>query len=130
MLKSDSRSLSLVGRMSCERGAASARPLNLPPTTRMRISFWRRRFSASRLIRHGLGFRLPRADRRFEICAGGACELLAELIAQHAPAYLLNCAGFQIAKLERPVGDADEAVHAEAEMLEHALHLAVLAFAQ
>ena len=57
-------------------------------------------------------------------------ELLAELVAQHAAAHLLDFAGLQVAELERAVGDADQPVHAEPEMLEHALHLAVLAFAQ
>src|SRR5437868_291293 len=126
MLKIDSRNRSLVGRTSCERGATSARPLNLPPTTRMRIPGLRWRLPDAGFFRHGLRFRLALAERRVEIGAGGGRELLAELVAEHAAAHLLDLAGLQIAKLERAIGDADQSVHPESEMLEHALHLAVL----
>src|SRR6187200_2676028 len=107
MLKSDSRSRSLVGRMSCERGAASGRPLNLPPTTRMRISFLRCCLPDAWLLRRRLWLRFALAERSVEIGAGGCREFLAQLVPQHAAAHFLDFAGFQVAELERAVGDAD-----------------------
>ena len=38
--------------------------------------------------------------------------------------------GAKVAELKRPVGDADQPIDLEAKRLEHAAHLAVLAFAQ
>ena len=54
----------------------------------------------------------------------------AQLIGEHMPLYRLGFAGLQVEKLERPVGDADQAVHVDAEVGEDAPHLAVLALAQ
>ena len=82
---------------------------------------WRR---GLRLRRSALG------DRRLEIDAGLARKRVAELVAQHAGRHLLDGALGEFAELERPEGDADQPVHREAEMFEHALDLAVLALAQ
>ena len=131
MLKSDSRSRSLVGRMSCERGPASGAAPKASADDAHAACAWRGGASPVRgFFGAGFGSGSRGADRRVEIGAGRARELLAELVAQHAAAHFLDLAGLQIAELERPVGDADQPVHAEPEMLEHALHLAVLAFAQ
>ena len=42
----------------------------------------------------------------------------------------LGLAGLQVEQLERPVGEADQPVHVDAEVGEDAAHLAVLALAQ
>src|SRR3712207_3854431 len=132
MLNSDSRKRSLVGRIALERGPASPRPLKRPPTIRMpaprRLSRFGLAGSARLAFVRGPGSGL--ADRRVEIGAGGLRELLAQLIAQNAAAHLAHFALPEVAQLERPVGDADEPAHAEAEMLQHPLDLAVLAFPQ
>ena len=80
--------------------------------------------------RAGARRRRRRSDRRGEIGTGGRGELGAELVAQNAAADLAHLALGEIAELEGPVGDADQAVGDEAEMGEHALDLAVLALAQ
>src|SRR6185437_13006237 len=54
----------------------------------------------------------------------------AELLAQHLARHFLDGAARQLAELERPVGDADEPRHAQAQMLHDAADLAVLAFMQ
>ena len=69
-------------------------------------------------------------QRRVEIGARFLRERRADLVHQHARADFLDEAFFKVAELERPVGQADQAVHGQPEMLEHALDLAVLAFAQ
>nr|CAI0336319.1 hypothetical protein SHINE37_40173 [Rhizobiaceae bacterium] len=69
-------------------------------------------------------------QRRVEIRLGFLDEARAELVAQRAAADLLGMAFRQFAELERAVGDADQAVHVEAERAEHVLDLAVLAFAK
>src|SRR5687767_5661082 len=127
MLKSDSRSRSLVGRMAFERGPARDRPLRRPPTIRM-----------SRTARCagcglpctggsiGLIGRRDRAKRCLEIGLSGAGQLFAELIAQHPTFHLAHLAPFEVAELERSVGDADEPRDGQAEMLQHAFYLAVL----
>ena len=67
---------------------------------------------------------------RFEIALRFGSQFRAKLILQNAGFDFFNCAFFQIAQLERAEGDADEAVHLQAEMFKNALHFAVLAFAQ
>src|SRR5690606_27083117 len=79
-------------------------------------------------LRLGGRRRLP--DRRVEVGLRRLGELRAELVAKHLAADLAHLAGSEIADLERPVGDADEAVGVEADMAEQPLHLAVLAFAK
>ncbi len=69
-------------------------------------------------------------ERRVEIRLGFLDKAGAELVAQRAAAHLLGMALGQLAELERAVGNADQAVHVEAERTEHVLDLAVLAFAQ
>src|SRR6185437_9417401 len=54
---------------------------------------------------------------------------LAELFAQHSCSHFLDLAFLEFAELERAVGDADQAVHLEAEMRHDIANLAVLAFA-
>src|SRR5690242_439949 len=54
----------------------------------------------------------------------------ADLLAQHLARHLLDRAAGEGPELEGPVGEADETCHRQAEMLEHAPHLAVLALAQ
>src|SRR5262249_35942739 len=73
-------------------------------------------------------FRL-RDDRRGEIALRLHDHPLAELVAQHAGAYLLDRALRQLAQLERAERDADQPVHLQAEMAQHVAHLAVLALA-
>ena len=112
------------------RRRRAARPLSRPPTMRMRI-----------VLAAALAARAPslrgarRAVRGLRI---GASKSAPAAFASFSPswsrstraAHLLDLARRQVAELERPVGDADQAVHREPEMLEHALDLAVLAFAQ
>src|SRR5579885_3722452 len=54
--------------------------------------------------------------------------LAAELFGEDAARHLLDRAARQVAELERPVGNADEPRHRQAQMLHHAAHLAVFAF--
>ena len=54
----------------------------------------------------------------------------AELLADHARADLLDLAGHQGPQREGAVGQADQAVHLQAQGLQHAAHLAVLALGQ
>ena len=67
---------------------------------------------------------------RFEIDARLLGQLVAELVLQDARLHFLDSAVLQLAELERPVRQADQAIHGEPQMLENALDLAVLAFAQ
>jgi hypothetical protein len=94
MLKSDSRNRSLVGRMSCERGAASGGPKSSADDAHADF------VSAgclpdARLLQRCLRFRLALAQRRVEIGVGSGRELVAELVTQHAAAHFLDCARFQ-----------------------------------
>ncbi len=57
-------------------------------------------------------------------------EARTKLVTQHAATHFKHLAFRQIAKLERAVGDTDQAVDLKAERAEHVLDLAVLAFAQ
>src|SRR5579885_2845184 len=61
---------------------------------------------------------------------GGRRRRLAELLAHHPGRHLLDLAAGEVAELERPVAESDQPGDGEAEMIEHAPHLAVLAFAQ
>src|SRR5690606_11293232 len=70
------------------------------------------------------------AQRRVEIGAGIARQLLAKLVAQHAALDLDRLALGEIAELERAVGDADQPVDVEADAGEHLLHFPVLALAE
>src|SRR5215469_13449860 len=54
----------------------------------------------------------------------------AELLAQHALIHFLDRAALQIAELERAIGEADETRDRKAQMLHHAPHFAIAAFAQ
>ena len=67
---------------------------------------------------------------RVEIRACFLRQRLAELVLQHARLHLLDRAFGEIAKLEGAERQADQPVHRQAEMFEHALDLAVFAFAQ
>ena len=69
-------------------------------------------------------------DRPFEINAGFRRENFAKLVLENARLDLVHSALFKLAQLERAVGHANEAVHGKPEMLENALDLSVLAFAQ
>ena len=69
-------------------------------------------------------------DGRLEIDAGLLGQFGSKLVGEHARADLLDRAFRQIAELERPEGEPDQPVHLQAEVLEDALHLAVLALAQ
>ncbi len=63
---------------------------------------------------------------RFEL--GG--EARAHLVGQHMAPHRLGLARLEIEQLERPVREADQPVHVDAEVGEDAAHLAVLALAQ
>src|SRR2546423_395756 len=67
--------------------------------------------------------------RPVEIGAGERCDLLAELLAQHARLDLLDLAFGEFAQLKWPVRNADQPVHLEAEMRHDVADFAVLAFA-
>ncbi len=66
---------------------------------------------------------------RREVEMGRRRDFFAELLAQMPRAHLLDRAFRQSAELERPERHADQPVHRQAEMAEHVLNLAVLAFA-
>ena len=55
-------------------------------------------------------------------------DALAELVAQHAGAHLLDRAFRQLGELERAERNADEAIHLQAEVPQHVADFAVLAF--
>ena len=69
-------------------------------------------------------------ERRVEIRLGFLDEARAELVSQRAAAHLDHLAFRQVAKLERAVGNADQAVDLETERAKHVLDFAVLAFAK
>ena len=81
---------------------------------------------SARLLRRRFRLRLAGTERRLEIGAGCARQLIAELIAEHPAAHFFDRAGLQVTELEWTVGDADEAVHAKPKMLQHALHFGEL----
>src|SRR5262245_56281586 len=94
------RRRSALGLIACERGAASGRPRNSPPTIRTR--------ALPALALGGLAQRRPlvrfwrgrrRADGRVEVGVGGGCELVAELIAQNLPPNLAQFALLEVADL-------------------------------
>src|SRR5258707_5188310 len=101
MLKSASRARSPVGRTVSPGGAASSLPRCLPAMMRTQLRHLRRRAAAA-----------------------------AKLVGEHSLRYLLDGAALEEAKLERPVGEADQPRHLVAEMLEDAAHLAVAPLAQ
>ena len=86
----------------------------------------------------GLGFPRPGFDAsarifaarrrsisvRVEVDAGFRRKLGAELIGEHARSDFIDRAFRQVAKLEGPEGDADQAAHLDSEMLQHAFDLA------
>ena len=78
----------------------------------------------------GIDFHPVLEDRRVEIDAGFVGKSLAELVAQDAGLDLLHRAFRQLTELEGSEGDADQPVDLKAEAFQHALHFAVLAFAQ
>src|SRR5438093_3333869 len=90
-----------------------------------------RLLAARRVNLFVVGFlaRLFTRHRPVEVGTGKACNLLAELLAQHAGLDLLDRAFGEFAELERPIGDADQPVHLEAEMRHDVADFAVLAFA-
>src|SRR5438552_16172236 len=102
MLKSASRTRSLVGRMSSPGGAARIRPRCLSAMMRM---------AKLRLL-----------GRR----AAARSKLLGEYLARH----FLDGTALQEAELERAVGQADQPRHRIIEMLEDAAYLAVAPLAQ
>ena len=75
-------------------------------------------------------WRRARNDIGVEIDIGLLGELAANLVAQDARRHFGDLALAQIAQLEGPEGNADQPIDAEADMLKHALDLAVLALAQ
>src|SRR6185295_4374920 len=77
----------------------------------------------------GLFVRLFTWHRPVEIGTRKRCDLLAELLAQHAGLDLLDLAFDEFAELERAVGNTDQPVHLEAEMGHDVADLPVLAFA-
>src|SRR3984893_8493858 len=112
MLNSAPRARSLVGRTVSPGGANRRRPRGLPAT--MRTYAGRMRLAA-----HG-----------FAVGCGGLGVAASELLRQHLLRYLRNCAAGQIAELERPIGEADQARHLEPQMFEHPAHLAGFPFPQ
>jgi hypothetical protein len=70
------------------------------------------------------------AHLALEIHPGLRRQLRPELFLQHLGAHLLHQAGLEVAKLEGAEGEADQAVHLQAQMLQDALDLPVLALAQ
>jgi hypothetical protein len=66
----------------------------------------------------------------FEVDAGFGGELFAQLVAQHARPYRFDSTDRQVAKLERPVADADQSVDRQPKRCQDVLDFAVLAFAQ
>ena len=70
------------------------------------------------------------ADRAFEIHAGFHGESRTELVLEDAGAHLVDEPLFELAELERSEREPDQPVHLDAEMLQDALDLAVLAFAE
>ena len=121
MLNSDSRTRSDVGRTPSSlrrRDGAAAEACR-------RRSSWR-----SRAPVFARSFRRTRSASTGASSPSSAAISTPELLGQHAPLNGLDRARLQIEELERPVGDADEAVHLEAEVREDAAHLAVLALAQ
>jgi hypothetical protein len=68
--------------------------------------------------------------RARKIRARGLGEHGSELIAQDAGAYLFDRAVHELAELERSEGQPYQAVDLKPDLFEHALDLAVLAFAQ
>src|SRR5437763_5023681 len=72
--------------------------------------------AARRVSRFIVGFlaRFFTRHRPVEIGTGKRCDLLAELLAQHAGLDLLDRAFGEFAELERAVGDTDQPVHLEA----------------
>ena len=69
-------------------------------------------------------------DRCVEVDAGLGGQCLAKLVAQDACLDFLDGTLRQLAELEGPEGHADQPVDLQAEGFQHALHFAVLAFAQ
>jgi hypothetical protein len=69
-------------------------------------------------------------QRARKIRARGLGERRSELIAEDARAHLFDRALGEQAELERSEGKPDQAVDLKSDMFEHALDLAVLAFAQ
>ena len=93
---------------------------------RSRRGRWRSARRQAPFLPHRLGI-----DRRIEISAGFFQESFAELVAQHAACGLLRASpSAELAELERPEGKPDQPIDGQAEMFEHALDLAILAFAQ
>ena len=82
------------------------------------------------LARRRHHFRATLESGRVEIDTCFIGERFTELVSQDARLDFLDPAFDEFAELERTEGDADEPVDLEAERLEHALHFAVLAFAQ
>ena len=98
----------------------------------------RSRARFSRRARTALAFRRPflafgrrrnSEDRRGKIGPRRLCNPLTELLAQMPGLDFLHFAFGQVAKLERPIGDADQPVHLQPQMVEHVAHFAVLALA-
>src|SRR5207302_1328378 len=71
----------------------------------------------------------PRNDRCREFALRLRDYPLAELVAQHPGAHLLDLAFGELAQLERAERGADQPVHLQAEVAQHVAHLAVLALA-
>ena len=101
MLNRDSRTRSDVGRTVSSFGAAMARPRKRPATILMAC------------LAPAPSRALPaRALRRPARRARARLAMLdADLLGQHAPLHRLDRARLQVEQLERPVGDADQAVH-------------------
>ena len=110
MLNTASRTRSEVGRVPSCAGAASARPRNLPPTILM-PSPWR--LGGAACAEAGCSSSSTRTP-------SSAAGLRAQLLAQHARFDRLDRARLHVQQLERSVGDADQAVHRQAQDLQDA----------
>ena len=78
----------------------------------------------------GLNLRLTVEDRPIEIDIGLGGESLAQLVGKDAGLDFLDGAFVQLAELERPVGQANQAIDRQSHMFEQAFDFAVFAFAQ
>ncbi len=120
----------LFGNLDCGRGTIDAQ--HAPPPYR---ALFFHALEAGGRIRLAAQISGLRASGRkpsllahwFALHAELAGQTRAELILQHAYLHFLDGAGLQVAEHERPEGNADEAVHGQAKMLQDVAHLAVLA---
>src|SRR6478672_8340014 len=70
------------------------------------------------------------AERRFEVSARGRGQRWSKLVAQRPSPHLAHLARCKVTELERPIREANQSIGLQPEGLQHALDLAVLAFAK